>query len=222
MHTRVQTAHCHSHLSLSPEKLSFHSKGCAFCVFPKSHSSNGDANSLCKSTFLRAANQAPTIVACACTYRHDPSHPPPNPGMTPSPGLLTFQMHSPRSPAHSSNHLPGTLSSLTQYPAPSHPRAMPIYSPHVFQGHFSVLFLLCCPPATSGPLGPGLSHLLAKKAPTVTRAPSATAPVSTVLTEAQFPSRRRRASSRAPSPYRAVNSAQPPLLWIQSASRVSR
>lgn len=47
---------CRSHLSLSPENLSFHSKGCALCVSPKSHSSNGDASPLCKSAFLRAAN----------------------------------------------------------------------------------------------------------------------------------------------------------------------
>lgn len=133
-----------------------------------------------------------------------PSSPPP--GMTPSPGPLTFQIHSPRSPVHYANCLPGTLSSLTHYPAPSHPSSMPIHSPTSFKG------ILCLVPAflsptTPSPLGPGLSHLLAKNAPTVTKAPSATAPVSTVLTEAQFPSRRRRASSRAPSPYRAVNSA---------------
>lgn len=68
MHTRVQAAHCHSHLSLSPEKPSFHSKACAFCVFPKSHSSNGDASPSCKPTFLRAASQAPSSSSCPCLH----------------------------------------------------------------------------------------------------------------------------------------------------------
>ena len=121
--------------------------------------------------------------------------------------LLTFQIHSTMSPAHSFNCLLGTLSSLTRHLSPSKSHSMPILSPTSSKG---IPPLCSCSPAPQPhltPPGPGLSHLLAKKAPTVTRAPSATAPVSTVLTEAQFPSRRRRASSRAPSPYRAVNSA---------------
>lgn len=133
-----------------------------------------------------------------------------------------------------SNTFPNVSSSSFQLPAWHtqllHTVPCPFPSPfhaHPFTPLLPRAFLLFCscspvPQPHLAPPVPGLSHLLAKKAPTVTRAPSATAPVSTVLTEAQFPSRRRRASSRAPSPYRAVNSAQPPLLWIQSASRVSR
>ena len=179
-------------------------KGCAYCICPKSHSLNGDANPLCKSTSLRAANQAPGRVSCAYTYRHDPSH---LPQALEWLHLLTFQIHSTMSPAHSFNSLLGTLSSLTRHLSPSNSRFMPILFPTSSKG---IPPLCSCSPAPQPhltPPGPGLSHLLAKKAPTVTRAPSATAPVSTVLTEAQFPSRRRRASSRAPSPYRAVNSA---------------
>ena len=111
------------------------------------------------------------------------------------------------SPAHSFNGLLGTLSSLTHHLSPSNSCSMPILSPTSSKGTPPLCSCSPAPQPHLTPPGPGLSHLLAKKAPTVTRAPSATAPVSTVLTEAQFPSRRRRASSRAPSPYRAVNSA---------------
>lgn len=146
----------------------------------------------------------------------------PHPGMTPSPGSLTFQIHS----QCLQLILPATC--LAHSP-PSHttlPLPIPVPCPSSDPTSSKGISLFCSCSSIPQPHlarpGPGLSHLLAKKAPTVTRAPNATAPVSTVLTEAQFPSRRRRASSRAPSPYRAVNSAQPPLLWIQSASRVSR
>lgn len=145
----------------------------------------------------------------------------------------------PASPeALKSLHLLGSqISNILQYlqllPAICLARSAPSHNtspcPSLFPDHpISSKGILCfvqvllAPSHNLAPPGPRLSHLLAKKAPTVTRAPSATAPVSTVLTDAQFPSRRRRASSRAPSPYRAVNSAQPPLLWIQSARRVSR
>lgn len=144
-----------------------------------------------------------------CLYpRHDPSHlcQPWNDFISWPPN--TSPIHSLISPAPPSSCLPGTHSSFTQYPAPSHPHSIPVHSSHFFQGHFSCSVpALVSPQPHLAPPDPRLSHLLAKKAPTVTRAPSATAPVSTVLTEAQFPSRRRRASSRAPSPYRAVNSA---------------
>lgn len=138
-------------------------QGSAFWVFPKSYSSNGDANPLCKSTFLRAANLAPASFPCLRLQASLP--PPPNPGMTPSPGPLTFQIHSPRSPVHYSNCPPGTLRSLTYYPAPSHPCSMPIHSPHFFQEHFSVLFLLSCPPATPSPTWPWTFSLASKKRP---------------------------------------------------------
>lgn len=102
------------------------------------------------------------LVSCAYTYRHDPSHLPLTLELL---HLLapTFQIHSPRSPVHSSNCLPGTLSTLTHCPAPSHSCSMPIHSPHFFQGYFSVLFLLSCPPATPSPTWPWTFSLASKK-----------------------------------------------------------
>lgn len=159
MHTRVQAAHCHSHLSLSPEKPSFHSKGCAFCVFPKSHSSNGDASPSCKPTFFRAASQAPVLVARASTYRPEPAPapPPPNPRMTPSPGLLTCQIHSPSSPAHSSNHrLAHSAPSHTTLPVPI-PVPCLASHPTSFQG--ISLFRSCSPVPQPHKAPPALDFL---------------------------------------------------------------
>lgn len=75
--------------------------------------------------------------------------------------------------------------------------------------HLQTHFLLCmdkahCLQRTFG-VCCFMCHLLANRAPTVIRAPRATAPVSTVFREAQFPSRCLLASSIAPSPYRARN-----------------
>lgn len=125
----------------------------------------------------------------------------------------------PQSPAHSSICPASSAPSRTILPLPILRRSI---HPTSSKGVSRSCSCSLGPQPHLAPPGPRHSHLLAKKAPTVTRAPSATAPVSTVLTDAQVPSRRRRASSRARSPYRAVNSAQPPVLWIQSASCVSR
>lgn len=123
--------------------------------------------------------------------------------MTPSPDFPnTFTM----SPAHSFNGLLGTVSP----PHTTFPFQFLFHAhsfPHFFQGQFLHSALALLPPSHTTPPGPGLSHLLAKRPLRLPGPLSATAPVSTVLTEAQFPSRRRAASSRAPSLYRAVNSA---------------
>lgn len=216
MRTHVQAARDPSHLYRTPENPKLPFQRDVPAMFPKCHSSNGDTTP--QMSLLCSGLQAKLQVA-ACV--HTSSLIPPS-----SPTLESLHLLAHDHPQTFPHCLQLTLPSAQppQLPRTILPLPIPRRSIHPTSSKGVSRSCSCSlgPQPHLAPPGPGHSHLLAKKAPTVTRAPSATAPVSTVLTDAQVPSRRRRASSRARSPYRAVNSAQPPVLWIQSASCVSR